>query len=423
MSLKCKFITMQKVTVLLYQHFLRESKMGHLYCDIHDPERRTQLALGPNRSSFSRWIKQDSECTHVKQGRKRKVGDFDVDVIRREILKMFANNVLVTLRNLKLKLQADCNIDISKSTLWKIVRCAGFTFRKTVGGRNIICEKPHLVTARSKYLRQIRERRSEGYDIVYLDESWVNAHHTYAKEWQSVNGKYKRTIPSSKGQRIILTHAASIENGLIHDAGLIFQSKSTDGRDYHTEMNGKIFMHWLENDLLPILERPSCIVMDNASYHNVVSEEDKVPTASNTKEQIRTWLAKENVQFDDTYLKPELLQLVRNTNKTKVYHVDKIIEKYGHTSLRLPAYHAHLNPIELVWAQVKGQVAVENKTFKMCDVEVLTRESLSRIDIPFWKKCVEHVLRVEDEYWKRDGLLFVQPAMIINLLESSDSEL
>src|ERR1700729_477799 len=255
MSLKCKFITMQKVTVLLYQYFRRESKMGHLYCDIHDPEKRTQLALGLDRASFSSWIRQDSECTHVKQRRKRKVDDFDVDVIRREILKMFATNQFVTLRKLKLILQSDCSIEISKSILWKIVRAAGFTFRKTLGGRNIICEKPHLIAARSKYLRQIRERRRQGYDIVYLDEFWVNAHHTYAKEWQSVDGEQKRKIPSCKGQRIILTHAGSSENGLVHDAGLIFQSKSTDGRDYHTEMNGQIFRHWMENDLLPILDR------------------------------------------------------------------------------------------------------------------------------------------------------------------------
>jgi transposase len=65
---------------------------------------------------------------------------------------------------------------------------------------------------------------------------------------------------------------------------LIFHSKSIQGRDYHAEMNGQMSRHWMENNLLPILDRPSCLVMDNASYHNAVSEEDKVPTASNTKD-------------------------------------------------------------------------------------------------------------------------------------------
>ena len=238
--------------------------------------------------------------------------------------------------------------------------------------------------------------RGKGYDIVYLDESWINAHHTYLREWQSLDGEQKRKIPSSKGQRIILTHAGSSESGLCRNAEVIFQSTFTDGRDYHTEMNGHIFRHWMENSLLPTLDRPSCIVMDNASYHNAVSQEDKVPTTSNTKDEIRMWLTKENVSFDESYLKPELLQLVQKTNKTKVYHIDKIIEHYVHISLILPPYHAHLNPIELIWAKVKGEVAAQNTTFNMRDVEVLTREAISKIDIEFWVNCVEHVLREED---------------------------
>lgn len=125
-----------------------------------------------------------------------------------------------------------------------------------------------------------------------MDESWVNAHHTYDKEWQSIDREQKRKIPSSKEQRIVLAHAGSRANGLVNDAELIFQAKSTDGRDYHTEMNGRIFRDWIENTLLPILDRPSCLVMDNASYHNVVAQEDKVPNSSSTKDEIKTWLAK-----------------------------------------------------------------------------------------------------------------------------------
>ena len=63
--------------------------------------------------------------------------------------------------------------------------CKGFrfTFRKYTCGRSVICEKHHLVTIRSKYWRQIKEMRKENYDIVYIDETWINAHHTNEKEW------------------------------------------------------------------------------------------------------------------------------------------------------------------------------------------------------------------------------------------------
>jgi hypothetical protein len=85
------------------------------------------------------------------------------------------------------------------------------------------------------------------------------------------------------------------------------------------------------------------------------------------------------------------------TNKTKVYHVDIIIEEYSLTFLQLPAYHTHLNHIELVWAKVKGPFAEQNRSFKMCDVEVLTCVPL---------KSRHSVLEEE-----------VQPLTIINLLE------
>lgn len=44
---------------------------------------------------------------------------------------------------------------------------------------------------------------------------------------------------------------------------------------------------------------------------------------------------------------------------TDTYAREKNIEV-----LRLPPYHCKLNPIEMIWGQVKGYVAGENKTFK-----------------------------------------------------------
>uniref|UniRef100_A0A0B7BNV4 Tc1-like transposase DDE domain-containing protein n=1 Tax=Arion vulgaris TaxID=1028688 RepID=A0A0B7BNV4_9EUPU len=155
---------------------------------------------------------------------------------------------------------------------------------------------------------------------------------------------------------------------------------------------------WLANTLLSALDRPSCIVMDNASYHNVVAHADKIPTSSSTKQDVMAWLAKENISFCCNNFKTELLQLVRQTKKSKIFIIDKVIAEHGHTSLRLPPYHSHLNPIELVWAAVKGQVAAVNKTFKLRDVKVLTRDALAKIDIEYWNKCEEHVLREEEAY-------------------------
>jgi hypothetical protein len=42
-------------------------------------------------------------------------------------------------------------------------------------------------------------------------------------------------------------------------------------------MNGPIFLNWFENQLMPALKSPSVIVLDNASYHNIKTEETVVP--------------------------------------------------------------------------------------------------------------------------------------------------
>lgn len=42
-----------------------------------------------------------------------------------------------------------------------------------------------------------------------------------------------------------------------------------------------------------------------------------------------------------------------------------------HIVLRLPLYHCELNPIELAGSSVKNHVWINNKTFKLPDVNIL----------------------------------------------------
>ncbi|KAJ8726338.1 hypothetical protein PYW07_001036 [Mythimna separata] len=79
------------------------------------------------------------------------------------------------------------------------------------------------------------------------------------------------------------------------------------------------------------------------------------------------------------------------------YVVDEMAAEQGVTILRLPPYHCELNPIELVWAQVKGYVAKNNKTFKLNEVRSLFEEGLCQVTPQRWKNCVAHVMKIEEE--------------------------
>lgn len=76
----------------------------------------------------------------------------------------------------------------------------------------------------------------------------------------------------------------------------------------------------------------------------------------------------------------------------------------GHEVLCLPPYHCQYNPIELIWAQVKSEVASKNVTFKISDVEKLVNEALDAVTVDNWKKCVSHCEKLQDEDFIKEDL-------------------
>jgi hypothetical protein len=57
----------------------------------------------------------------------------------------------------------------------------------------------------------IKQKRNEGYSIVYLDETWVDTHHTAPHQWTPPNPSDSRKIPLSKGQTFVILHAFTIK--------------------------------------------------------------------------------------------------------------------------------------------------------------------------------------------------------------------
>jgi hypothetical protein len=54
-----------------------------------------------------------------------------------------------------------------------------------------------------------------------------------------------------------------------------------------------------------------------------------------------------------------------------------------------------INPIEMLWAQIKGYVA-SNKTFKSLEVKTLFVEGLRQVTAQNWQNYISHVLRQEE---------------------------
>ena len=169
-----------------------------------------------------------------------------------------------------------------KSLLRKTVRQLGFRWKKSKSDRKVLVEKQSVVDQGLKYYARKKKLEQEGYNFVFIDESWIDTAYTAKFCWQSVTTDGV-TAPVSIGQRLIVVHGGSKE-GFVPGALLIYKAPSATG-GYHSEMNGANLLKWMKEKLLLNLKTKSAIVMDNASYYSV--QTDKCPTSTTRKADIQ----------------------------------------------------------------------------------------------------------------------------------------
>ena len=348
-----------------------------------------------------------------------RVDNFDVCAVKRAIYSMYETGKRVTLDSLLSKVTDELSLSLSRSSLRKLLLQNGFRFRK-VNQRKLLIERPCVRAARARYLRAIRRIRTiePSRTIVYLDETWYNQFDFDQDAWlddRELSGK-KAVI--GKGKRLIIVHAGC-QAGFIEGALL---TTWTDGKssDYHDSMNAQHFEEWF-SQLLSGIPENSVIVMDNASYYS--RQKNKTPTTSNKKGEIRAWLEENGISYREDMLKVELLELVRSHAPEKSYHVDEMAKERGHEVLRLAPYSCDLNPIEMIWAQVKIYVRRHNKTGGLEAIRSLVEQAVSSISPSAWAKCCEHAVKLEAEYWEREHVAEEVERVIVSLEDSeSDDE-
>ena len=133
-----------------------------------------------------------------------------------------------------------------------------------------------------------------------------------------------------------------------------------------------LWVRWAKN--------PSVIVLDNASYHNIKTEETVVPNFNQRKVVLQDYLSKHNIPFQPLEIKKQLYEKIKFKKLVSVFKTDKIANLHGHEVLRTPVRHCELNPIELI----KGFVAENNTTFRLKDVKELVYGGFGRITKEVW---------------------------------------
>lgn len=188
-------------------------------------------------------------------------------------------------------------------------------------------------------------------------------------------------------------------------------------------MNAELFKKWFVEQLLPNLDKPSIIIMDNASYHSKLIE--KIPNKSWKKDDIKNFLIKHNLEFEEDMLKAALLRIALQANVIKTFEIDELALQWGHKVLRLPPYHCQFNPIELVWARCKEFYNKNIGSDGFGDEKVLDlwKKSLLLVDKEAWMKCIGHAENAMSVWWdvqKKWGD-HVQEPIVIHVDSNSDS--
>lgn len=287
------------------------------------------------------------------------------------------------------------------ATLARTLNRWGFEFGKGTRSQHLK-EKDHVIAARQRYLRKKRDNRTSSGDSirpeVYLDESYVNKNHSNDFIWYSGEDGPWVQKPTGKGERLIIINAIT-RSGWVPNAKLVFKSTKKTG-DYHGQMNWDLFKKWFVEMLLENISPNCLVIMDNASYHNTLSEHSP-PTPLCSKKRIMEWLEQNRIYCRPDCLKPELVEILKKLAPAPSYAIDEIARSHGHEVIRTPPYHPELQPIETCWGVVKNHIA-RNSDFTMKNLIQQLEAGFDKVTGKTCAEIIEKVRKIEDEFWTED---------------------
>lgn len=383
-------------------------------------ERSVQRIVNAGRSMGSN-VKFSSP-RRPKQTRKKKIAidDFTKSVIRRKVTEFYTvRKEIPTINKLRKVLEEDGVIKCGYTYMRLLLRELGFRYKKCQSKRKMLIERHSIQQWRGKYITAIRKYRSEERPIYFQDETYVNESQNVPACWQS-NTERGALSSIGKGNRLVIVHAGG-SSGFVEGALTIFKP-TTKTEDYHGNMNYNNFEKWVREKLLPSLPPNSVIVMDNAKYH--CNEVDKAPTMCSLKKEMQDWLKRHNIEYTEAMKKRDLQELINQNKPEKQFKIDAILKEKGHNVLYLPPYHPDLNPIELVWGDIKGELARKYINSNLTEKKRALEELFAKYSVEKWQKCDNHVKKVEEEYYKNDNLSDeIMDQFIISLRDGeSDNE-
>ena len=146
------------------------------------------------------------------------------EYIRKFILDRHIDGKICNANHIQDLLKQILDREIPHRTICDHLQRMGFDYSRTRKKTRSLREKSYVRQQRHTYLHAIRYFRDSSYAPVYLDESFLHHYHGHQFSWFDKNAGDYLERPSGKGRRRCFIHAM-FENGLVPNAGYIFEAK------------------------------------------------------------------------------------------------------------------------------------------------------------------------------------------------------
>jgi transposase len=263
------------------------------------------------------------------------------------------------------------------------------------------------VTRRDLYVCEMVAVLARKGRVVYMDESYV--HKNYCRHHDTLydpNDEQDLQVRKMhKGERYCFIAAmisadesvpvderrpdqrAHVMNETID----IFKGGKRQPKDYHGMFNHAYFVKWMAVLLAALSARGivgATIVMDNASYHCKLP--DDTPKGNWKKSELERACKDREIAYESTDVKSVLwTKLKPHIKQHTMSVIYAMAASMGHRVLYTPPYHSDLQPIETVWAIIKGEVG-RHYTVSTTMATVLTRleAAFGNLDTTSLEGCI-----------------------------------